>query len=108
MRTQVDVSRVYGPDYAPDYSQQRRRTPPPSPLQMADPIDDMENFIGVFKARVDSVIRPPARASCDSACTTSAPLVPCAAPEQPRSATRLRRRLRPFMARPVCACAATH
>lgn len=52
----MEVSRVYGPDYAPDYSPQRRRTPPPSPLLMADSIDDMENFIGMFKARVDSVI----------------------------------------------------
>ena len=98
MRAHVEVASVYGPDYGPDYSPPRRHTPPPSPLLMADPIEDMENFIGMFKARVDSVVRP-ARSICSSACYHWCPLGCHAAPR--RGQTHIR--LHPLMARLACA-----
>ena len=66
-----------GPDHggAHHYSGDGRRTPPPSPMYtaLADPIDDMESFIGVFKARVNKVNRH-AHASYSSTRSRSAPV----------------------------------
>ncbi len=67
----------HGWDYNPDgrHSPNGRRTPPPSPMYtpFADPIDDIESFIGVFKSRVDKVNRH-AHASYSSIRSSSAPV----------------------------------
>jgi hypothetical protein len=64
-----------GSDQGCDYSPDVRRTPPPSPMYtaLADPIDDIESFICVFKSRVDKVNRH-AHASYSSTRSSSAPV----------------------------------